>query len=380
MEPLLASDTKSELLSWHSARRGKVCDIWDDLVARDPGARIFSYREWFHAAAAAGVLTRWSVLIIHAGGRPIALFPLRKLSPWSWQVMSYMGQGNLQAVIDPACEEIAWQGVAGSLRETLRAQMLSLETNDEQQAERCMAAGVAYGLHATLTPVNPPIVVSRLEPNWEAFERKMGASTAKHLRRAVRLLKEGYPDYRMEYVTSPAVCGELLPELIRWYRLHWGKRLFGCQFDDPRTVDFYRRVVAWAAERGYLVMSVMRVREQPVVLHIMFHLPGQETLYQHLISRDMDALPNRYSPGLVESVETARWAIEHGIACLDQGIGDLPYKLMLAGEKLPRWKVTLATSPARLHTLSRLEHILRHLSRLPIYATSALRRVVSREQ
>lgn len=367
MASVLTTDTTAEVITWRSARQIQASDAWDYLATVDTLAPVFCYREWFQLADEAGALGYWATLIIYRDDRPIALFPLSKPSPWSWQVISFFGQGDMQALIDPAQEDAAWHGLADWLASCPGVRMFSLEISGNERAERFTNACRLRHINVNAGLNHAPLVLSRLETSWPAFEKKMG-SAAKNCRRAERLLREGYPDYTIEYLTAPEACLKLLPELIRQYRVRWGHRPSGCQFDNPRNVEFYHRAVAWAAERGYLVMSVLRTEGRPIVLHAMFHLPGQEMLYQHTISRDMDALPNRYSPGIVESTETARWAIARGITWLNQGVGALPYKMMLAGEEHPRWKLTAARSPLAHQVLPRIERGLHIATRLPVYA------------
>ena len=97
---------------------------------------------------------------------------------------------------------------------------------------------------------------------------------------------------------------------------------------QPETERFYRRVAAWAAERGLLRLTTLSVGGRPVAFNYAIDDNGTE----HLLKLGHDAELNRFGPGTVLTAEVLQAAFERGVRRYDFGGGDDSYKLRWAQE------------------------------------------------
>ena len=352
----------------------QVSADWDALADIDTRAPVFNYREWFMLAAQERLLGRWYVLTIRRHDRPIALFPLRKRTPWSWEVVSWFGHDEPQMLIDPAEETAVWQGVAHWLRHSPGVGYVTLGASrhserNEAFARACHAAGVLPHLDERI----PPTVLCNLPDTWDALLDALAPETRKRVRQTERTLTRDFPDTEMTFLQDPTACRTEIDDLTRIYRARFGGRGGGCVFDAAPNVAYYHRALEWAMRNGFVTLGLLRVNGRPCVVQTLFHIPGQPIVYLQMFGRDTTLLPKRYSPGLVSLCHLMRWAMSRGITTADLGPGAMPYKLILNGTIQPRWIVSAARTArdAALHPrLDRLVHI---IQRAPVHAANYLR-------
>ena len=352
----------------------QVSTDWDELARLDTRAPVFNYREWFMLAAQEHLLRRWYVLTIRRHDRPIALLPLRKRTPWSWEVLSWFGQDDAQILVDPCAEEAAWQGVAHWLRHYPGAGYLTLgacgdSARIEAFARACRDEGMLPQRHDRV----PPTVVCSLPESWEALLASLGARTRKEIRQVERNLQQDFPDFTVEFPRNPAVCRQAVEDLARLYRVRWGNRHGGCVFDAPPNIAYYQQALAWAMRGGYATAGVTRVHGQVLAVQTLFHIPGQSIVYAQMFGRDTEMLPKRYSAGMAIHCHLMRWAMAHGITAVSLGPGALPYKLVFNGTIHPRWIVGAARTPRDAVMLPRLDRLEHMAHRAPVHAANYLR-------
>jgi CelD/BcsL family acetyltransferase involved in cellulose biosynthesis len=92
---------------------------------------------------------------------------------------------------------------------------------------------------------------------------------------------------------------------------------------EEATERFYRRVAAWAAERGILRLTVLKVGGRPVAFNYAIDDNGCE----HLLKLGHDAELNRFGPGTVLTADVLQAAFERGLKRYSFGGGDDAYKL-----------------------------------------------------
>jgi len=215
-------------------------------------------------------------------------------------------------------------------------------------------------------PCRVPDVWTPLPADWSAFERQLGTSAMRQIRRAERYILDAYPDAAWQLCTTPDACRDAVAQLIRLYRQHWGGGGLGCCFNDPRRAAFYQRAVVWAAQQGMGMVSLLRLRGVPVALETLFRTSRRSPLYMHYCARDL-SLPNRFSPGLMEAAHAFRWAVSDGVPRVNQGPLMMPYKQLFGGVATPRWEVALARTAASLALLPALDRGLHLAQRLPVH-------------
>jgi len=363
-------------IPWSTPLPAEAVAIWEEMSRVDREAPVFTRHEWLELAAQAGAITPWGIIVVRRNQQAVGLFPLRKRSLWTWEMLAFFSQDNPQMLIDPEHEEMAWTGLARWMAKTPAVGALSLGAcSDARRVERFQRIFREQQLHVKVTPLAVSSVHSRLAANWQEFLGIIEPSHRKDLLRAERLLFRDFADARIEYLTDPDACLETLEEMICLYRRRWGETAGGCIFDNPRNVAFYRAAVHWAVKNGFAAVSTLRARGRLIVAGTKFHIPGQDMLFEQFIIRVPDILPNRYSPGLVESCHSVRWAMSLGVKTINQGAGALPYKLMFNGSAIPLQQVTAVrgrvaglaciTADRALHIIKRLPvHIRHHLELL----------------
>lgn len=378
MDRLLgASAVTFELTPWRSALPAQVCDAWDMLSARDAAASIFTRREWFEPAMRHRAITDASILLVRKHGHPIALLPLHKRSPWSWELLSWFPQDDAQMLIDPTEVDDAWDGALRWLCERSGKSLLSFgNCRDDGHREGIIAAANRQGLISVISTKTPPTAMSLLPSSWEELLEALTPSTRKDMRQAERTLERDYPDLAVEFLTDPAACRDAFAEFLRLFRQRWGDRPGGCEFDRPGQLAAYQEMLDWAVRNGYGMVTVLRAAGRTLVVQITYHLPGQDTLYAQFIARDTDAIPKRYSPGMVLMNHTIRWAIRRGITRVNLGHGAVQYKLAYNGSAHPRAHLAMARSPLGAAIIPQLDVGCHLLRRAPVHLDYHMRRLL----
>ena len=352
----------------------QVGDDWDALERIDAQAPVFNAREWFALAARDHLLKRWYALTVRRHDRPIALLPLRKRTPWSWETLSWFGQDDPQILIDPLEEEAAWQGVAHWLGHYPGAGYLTLGAcGDAARIQAFARACAGAGLLPIINDRVPPSVLCPLPHSWDELLHSLEAAKRAEIRRAERLFARDFPDAEVEILQDPAACQPALDDLVELYRTRWGGRGGGCLFDFAPNIAYYHRVMAWALAQRYAVVGALRVQGRRIIVQTVLHIPGQSTVYMHMNGRDVTALPNRYSPGIVVFCHLLRWAIDRGATTANLGPGALPYKLIFNGAVHPRAIIGAARGARHAATLPALDRLVHIAHRAPVHAANYLR-------
>jgi len=357
------SELRTETVCWNDGLTSLVRDEWKALVTRVQ-APVFCYPEWLELAAAAGVVKPYCILIILLGQRVIGIIPLRKRTRWSAEVCYPLADNIPAIIIDPQAEELAWQGFTQWYCRTENIGLLSLgRWPDTPFLEKMQQITRGAGLFSFTRKMLPDIWIT-FPNSWEEYFDSLGQSTRKNLQRRERQFTRDFgDDFSIELLTGANISSEIVEELIRQHRLRWhGQR--GCHFDSPRNAAFYREVIRWAAGKGYLTMPILRLRGKPITLYTVFHIPGQDCAYGHIIVRDLTALPNNYSPGTVLMTHFFREAIARGIRHYSLGIGTPYYKTLFGGQEYPRSELFIGRSEQNATVLAKVDsavQILRHL-------------------
>ena len=97
---------------------------------------------------------------------------------------------------------------------------------------------------------------------------------------------------------------------------------------EEGTEEFYRRIAAWAGERGMLRLAVLSAGGRPVA----FNFAIEDNGCEHLLKLGHDVELNRFGPGTVLTAEVLQAAFERGLDRYDFGGGDDGYKLRWAPE------------------------------------------------
>lgn len=374
------SSVRCELIPCVDGIAPSVATIWEQLFTANPAAPLTSHPQWLALAAEHGLLGNWFALVITRDNHPIGMLPLRKRSYWSGELLKLFTQDYPQLLLAPDAEEDVWHEVAKWLQTSTGIAMISVGSySDEQRVERFHAICQEYGLYPFHTPVKPNIDIP-LRGSWEQYLAGLGKRTRANVRYAELYLRQDYQNVEVEIITDPSAFQAPLDELIRLYRLRWHNQVDGCAFDHPRNVAFYHHVMAWAMQQGNCALAVLRIGGRIIAGADIFFLPGQHELHCHIVARDMDALPNRYSPGIFLYNHIIRWALDHGFTQLGMGSGNAYYKRLIGGVEMPQWELSVARSPLTARVLHKVEPTLRIVQRLPVHLRYHLSRIGKKAQ
>lgn len=363
-----------EVILWETTLSPHARAAWRELLAAQPSAPVFLHPEWFDEACHVGAVRPWQVVVIRRQRRPIAVIPLRKRTPWTAEVVTMLSPDCPPLLIDPSAEAAVWTGFAAWLRSSAGIGVVSLGRHrDTPQVRRLQQMATDHGFPFFRRPAGAAMWAP-LPTGWDAYLASLSRSMRTKMRTAEQRLQRDVPDAVVEVLSSPSACLAAVDDLIRLSCHQWENRVEGSLLQHQRVAEFYRRIVHWEVTRGWAVMPVLRVNARTVVVATLFHIPGQEAAYYHLIGRDPDVLPSRYSPGIVLLGTLIRAAIARGARRLNLGQGAHPYKITLGGTPSPQWECFVARSAIDAAVLPTLDPALQHLRGLPTYVRHLCRR------
>jgi CelD/BcsL family acetyltransferase involved in cellulose biosynthesis len=366
-------------LRWHGAAREQCRSIWDRLCDVNPELPVFAHPQWFALACEARAASPCRIVTITGDERPLGLFPLQRTTPWTIRHTDPMTLGATPPVVDPPHAEAAWRGLFSWFRASRFALLHLGDATDPALIE--MLTAIASDLKLVVAAqATTPIIVLPLPASYEAYLGGLRKSARGNLRRAERQLHEDYPDSHLELLTSPAHAERAIDTLMEFYRRRWGNQVGGSVFHDPRQCRFFQQAMMWVLQRGWGVVARLSISSHPVALATLLHIPGQSTAYYHYAVRDLDALPQRYSPGLVVLDHLIRRAIERGAAALQMGAGNAYYKTLVGGEEVPRSTITVARSAFTAAVLPHFNRLLHLAVRSPQHLAYLLHSMTKRNR
>lgn len=140
------------------------------------------------------------------------------------------------------------------------------------------------------TPTASPFI--RLEPDYDAWYKRIKGTERYKLRRRLALLRELGP-VDVEVITAPSEVSEAMEDGIRLEAAAW-KREAGTAIDsDPNVREFYMRLAERAADLGLLKLTFLRVGAKRIAFD--YVLAYKSALYGIKIGYDPSY--HTYSPG-----------------------------------------------------------------------------------
>jgi len=360
------TDLHSRTVSWDDRLSPQLRRDWENLITACPHTPVFSYPDWLEMAVNAQVIKPCCLLTIYLGKHPIGIIPLHKRTYWTAEVCYPLSEDFPAMVIDPQAEELAWYGFMLWCKAYSRFGLLSLgRWRNCLQIEMVQQTAFETGLFPFTRRIEPDIWISFPE-SWAEYLASLNTDIRRNLQRREKQFRQDFGEgFAVDILTGNQITRERVDELITLHRQRWhGQR--GSYFDHERNTDFYREITCWAAGKGYLVMPVLRLNGKTITLATIFHLPGQQIAYAHCMARDVEALPNNYSPGIVLFTHFFRWAIARGIKHVSMGIGTSYYKRLFGGREYQRSELFIARSRREARVLMKIDPAVYILQHLPV--------------
>jgi CelD/BcsL family acetyltransferase involved in cellulose biosynthesis len=181
-----------------------------------------------------------------------------------------------------------------------------------------------------------------LEGDFDGYRETLPRKLRKELGRlGRRLADEGSVEYAFE--DGSERLGELLDEGFGVEGSGWKTEAGTAILSCPETHRFYGDVARWAAARGTLVLSFLRLDGRPIA----FDLCIEEAGAIHVLKGGFDAAYSRFGPGSLLTANSIERAYSRGLRSYELLGADDDYKRVWTGTVRDRVRFqAFAPSPA----------------------------------
>lgn len=291
---------------------------WDDLADRSgaiPWVRPGWIRPWHDAF---GTGSPELVALRRDDGALAALAPLERrggmlASPTNWHTPEF-------ALL--AEDDDARAGLVGALvgRRPRRLQLSFMPPEGGGLGEtRLEARSRRFRLVERVVERSPYIPV---EGDWASYRASLSKGVRKDLDRRHRRLKE-QGELAFQLLDGRESLDEYLDEGFRIEGSGWKTENGTAILSRPETTRFYTEVSRWAAERGWLRLSFLRLDDRPIA----FELNLEVGRRFYVLKGGYDDEFRKYGPGLRTLEEIVRYCHDHQLESYEFLGSDEPYKL-----------------------------------------------------
>lgn len=296
-----------------------LSEEWDDLAERIAGSP-YLHPGWIEAWWRAFGPRRagLDVVTVRRGGSLVGLLPVVRRgaatsSPTNWHSFAF---GSL--CLDG---EAAGQLAERLLGERSRRISLGFMEDDDPLASALRAAAPLHRRGVVERPLQRSPFLSP-DGSWSRFE----AGLSRNLRGQLRRTRNGLDRLgEVRYCVEDGTSG-LEASLEAGFRLEamgWKGRRGTAIASRPDTHGFYTEVARWAAGRGWLRLSFIRLNGRPIAFELCFERDGVHSCMKTGFDPDL----HRFGPGTVIAFEGIRRAFEVGLRRYDLMGEATPWKL-----------------------------------------------------
>jgi CelD/BcsL family acetyltransferase involved in cellulose biosynthesis len=308
-------------LEWHHGF-DSVAPEWDAL-ADELAASPFLRPGWVQAWWAAFGRGRPEALAVRRDGRLVGLVPVARRA------------GDLTATVNWHTMDYGLLAADGEARAALaqalfsaRARRVSLGFLAEGSDDLVACCGAAERLgQRLLVRALEPFHVIHVEGGWDAYRSQLSKSRRGDLGRCRRRL-EDRGHLELDVQAGPSGLEQAMADVMALEAAGWKGAVRTAMASQPETVAFYRRIMRWTAERGWLRLYILRLDGRAVAFHLVLTDHG---VAYHLKSGFDEAL-RKCSPGMVILAEILDRTFSGGITQWVVLGGAEPYKVVWPGE------------------------------------------------
>ena len=322
---------------------------WDDLVSGMPRPSPFLLHawlsEWWRHYGAGGTL---AVHVARQDKRLLGALPLMVGTKRGARVVRFMG-GRQSVLADLLLASDADESVAGLLAGRLATSDHHLVDLYGIPAGSRIVDALGSSRLEVIVRIEAPVL--DLRPGWESvYEQRTSAKTrALHRRRRRQLAALGRLE--VSVARTPAELEAALEEAFRLHALRWAGRPDGSGFVTPTGMGFHRAVIHRLAELDVPRIVTLRLDGRAIAFHYFFAFEG--CMYVHRLA--FDPALSRYSPGLVNTLDTLQIASDEGLTRVEFLGGAERYKRELADRFEPLYQALGLASGVRGRTLLEAE-------------------------
>jgi len=297
---------------------------WDDLVGAMRRPTPFLLHtwlvEWWRYYGEGGEL---SVILARRDGRLVGALPLCVLHTRGLRMLTFVGDRD-SVLADLLLAPGEGAEVARALAE--RALDLDYDLIDlyGMPAENCVTPSLgAEKLHLIERAESP---VLDLQGSWEetyqARTSRKGRSL--HRRRRRQLTELGHVE--TEIARTEYELGEALEHAFELHDLRWDGRPDGSGFTTDIGIRFHRSVVRAQAASDVARITTLKLDGRPIAFNYYFVFAGRMFGYRLAFDPGL----SRYSPGLLNTLDSIGFACEEGVRRIEFLGGPERYKSDLA--------------------------------------------------
>jgi CelD/BcsL family acetyltransferase involved in cellulose biosynthesis len=260
---------------------------WDELAER-VATTPFAHPEWILAwCEAFAPRLQLETVTVRRAGRLAALVPLVRArsgvrAPANWHTPQF----ELLAEDGDARAELCERLLAG------RPWSAALRFVSPDAAGALAAAATHAGYLVLRRSLTRSPVIDLRGRLWEEYASTVRSDHRSDIRRRWRRLRE-QGEVEVELADGSERLETLLGEGLSLEAASWKGRAGTAILSHPQTERFYRRVTQWAAERGWLRLTFVRLDGRPVA----FSLDLEHRNVHHNLKNAYDETQHHCSPG-----------------------------------------------------------------------------------
>jgi CelD/BcsL family acetyltransferase involved in cellulose biosynthesis len=296
---------------------GSLERAWDDLAERSD-ASPFHHPGWVWAWSSAFGAGDLRLLTLWRDQELVAALPMQSVrgrltSPANWHtpVFGPISDG-------PKSTSRLMDGLFGL--ETRSIDLWLLDADDGTLDLALESARRAGRLVATRLLTRSPWVA--LEGSWDDYERGISKNRLKGMRRRERRLEE-QGTVTLEIETGGPRLDEHLDQALRIEATGWKGRRRTAMQSRPETRRFYIDVARWAASKGWLKLTFLRLDGIGIAFDLSFERGG----VRYSLKAGYHSAFARYGPGVLLMHRLMRDAYEAGLERFELLGEEDPFKL-----------------------------------------------------
>ena len=298
-------------------------DQWDDLVRAMPRPTPFLLHAWLetwwrHYGDGATL----AVEVARQNGRLVGAVPLVVRRYLGVPVARFLG-GRQSALADLLLAADADPSVATKLSARVgQSDGAYLDVYGLPRDSR-LAQTLGPSLHV-IERVEAPVL--DLTDGWDAVYREKTSSKKRNLHRRRRRQLSELGQLDVHVARTPEDLQTALEDAFRLHMLRWEGRPDGSGFVTPAGQGFHRAALRRLAEQDVARIVLLNLGGQAIAFH--YYLAFEGRMYVHRLG--FDPAFARYSPGLVNTLDTIEAAAAEGLHRVEFLGGAERYKVELA--------------------------------------------------
>jgi CelD/BcsL family acetyltransferase involved in cellulose biosynthesis len=339
-EAEVAAETRLELATLTRATELEgLADQWDALVRAMPRPTPFFLHAWLMPwLRHYGDDAELAIHVARRNGRLVAALPLIIRRRFALRVARFVG-GRQSALADLMLAPGEPFSTAVAVADRISSSADLVDLYGLPTVSRIAQAGGSS--LEVLQRVEAPVL--DLEPDWDSvYKAKTGSKKRNlHRRRRRQLAELGHLEVFV--ARTPDELSEALEEAFRLHELRWHGRPDGSGFVTTQGIPFHREAVVALAKLDVPRIVLLRLDGRAIAFH--YYLAFEGTMYVHRLA--FDPAFSRYSPGLVNTLDTIEAASDEGLKRVEFLGGGERYKVELADRFEPLGHALgLASGPA----------------------------------